>query len=103
MRDTTQRNTTVFIGLCCVLFSVVTGVTLGVVKQHLRWKVIGSLCVSIGIIQNFAPLMVIRTVIKTKSAEYLPVLLSLWILINGALWTAYGSWPYDIFIIVSCI
>ncbi|CAM6111424.1 unnamed protein product [Calypogeia fissa] len=95
-----SKNTTTFIGACCVLFAVVTGVTLGVVHQQVRWKVIGAVCVSIGIIQNFAPLMVIRTVIRTKSAEYLPILLSVWIVINGGLWTAYGSWPFDIFIII---
>ncbi|XP_002969669.2 bidirectional sugar transporter SWEET1 [Selaginella moellendorffii] len=48
-----------------------------------------------------SPLTVMRLVIKTKSVEYMPFLLSFSIFVNSVAWTIYGVLQLDYFILIS--
>ncbi|GFP92930.1 bidirectional sugar transporter sweet1 [Phtheirospermum japonicum] len=47
-----------------------------------------------------SPLAVMRVVIKTKSVEYMPFLLSLFVFLSATCWLVYGLIGKDIFILV---
>ncbi|CAA0812918.1 Bidirectional sugar transporter SWEET1 [Striga hermonthica] len=47
-----------------------------------------------------SPLAVMKVVIKTKSVEYMPFLLSLFVFLSATCWLIYGLIGKDIFILV---
>ncbi|XAR49621.1 hypothetical protein NMG60_11032885 [Bertholletia excelsa] len=53
------------------------------------------------IVMYASPLSVMRMVIKTKSVEYMPFLLSLFVFLNGTCWFIYGLLEEDPFITVA--
>ncbi|OAE19864.1 hypothetical protein AXG93_1130s1170 [Marchantia polymorpha subsp. ruderalis] len=67
---------------------------------HARHTIVGILCVIITIVMYAAPLSVMRVVIKTKSVEYMPLPLSVMVLLNSAAWSAYALLKKDIYIMI---
>ncbi|KAG0486540.1 hypothetical protein HPP92_008635 [Vanilla planifolia] len=65
-----------------------------------RTLVIGIVCVIFCIMMYAAPLSVMKTVIKTKSVEYMPLFLSLASFCNGLCWTVYSLLRFDINILI---
>ncbi|KAK7389049.1 hypothetical protein VNO78_23881 [Psophocarpus tetragonolobus] len=65
-----------------------------------RKVIVGPVCIIFNILMYFAPLTVMRQVIKTKSVKYMPFLLSLTNLINGITWTTYALLKWDPFIVI---
>ncbi|XP_024530732.1 bidirectional sugar transporter SWEET5 [Selaginella moellendorffii] len=78
------------------------GVILGVHSKATRITILGISCVVLNIGMYYAPLSVMWLVIKTKSNEYMPFLLSLMVLINSSFWTIYAFLLMDIYIIIFC-
>ncbi|EFJ05651.1 hypothetical protein SELMODRAFT_136865 [Selaginella moellendorffii] len=76
------------------------GVILGVHSKATRITILGISCVVLNIGMYYAPLSVMWLVIKTKSNEYMPFLLSLMVLINSSFWTIYAFLLMDIYIII---
>ncbi|CAI9102484.1 OLC1v1000764C1 [Oldenlandia corymbosa var. corymbosa] len=64
-----------------------------------RTKFVGSVCVVFGIILYGSPLSVMRKIIKTKSAEFMPFWISLAGFSNGIVWSAYAFLPLDFFVL----
>ncbi|XP_060219262.1 bidirectional sugar transporter SWEET17-like [Lycium barbarum] len=62
----------------------------------MRINVIGFLSTGLNIIMYISPLGVMKTVVTTKSVEYMPFLLSFFLFLNGGIWTLYsvlvGDW-----------
>ncbi|PIN10881.1 Multitransmembrane protein [Handroanthus impetiginosus] len=85
-----------------VLFSGVALVSiLGFAKEDQRKFLCGFVSTVFSVIMYASPLSVMMVVIKTKSVEYMPFLLSLFVFLCGACWLTYGLIGKDIFIIVS--
>ncbi|KAF6136627.1 hypothetical protein GIB67_016083 [Kingdonia uniflora] len=94
----------VFKVLACELVFFAAAVVLTLVFAHgtkTRTLVVGILCVILNICMYGMPLDVMRLVIKTKSIEYLPVMLSITSFCNGLLWLAYALLRFDLFITIS--
>jgi solute carrier family 50 protein (sugar transporter) len=62
--------------------------------------IVGILCVIFGTIMYSSPLTIMSQVVKTKSVEYMPLLLSVVSFLNGLCWTSYALIRFDIFITI---
>ncbi|XP_059302056.1 bidirectional sugar transporter SWEET12-like, partial [Lycium ferocissimum] len=56
----------------------------------LRAKIVGWICTVYSVCTYVAPLCIVRKVIKTKSVEYMPFLLSLFLTLGAVMWFFYG-------------
>ncbi|XP_019183184.1 PREDICTED: bidirectional sugar transporter SWEET7b-like [Ipomoea nil] len=83
------------------LAGIVAGTLMGAHTINKRTTIVGSLSVVFGIILYGSPLSIMRTVIKTKSAEYLPGWLIASGFANGIIWAAYACIRFDIFVFIS--
>jgi solute carrier family 50 protein (sugar transporter) len=81
-----------------VFFVVVFLVSFLLLNQHTRITVIGVLCVCLTLSMYGSPLVVTRTVIVTKSVEFLPFLLSFFLFLNGGVWTVWAVFNGDVFV-----
>ncbi|XP_058083495.1 bidirectional sugar transporter SWEET16-like isoform X2 [Magnolia sinica] len=64
----------------------------------LRVTVIGFMCAGLSLFFYGSPLAAMKTVIATKSVEYMPFLLSFFLFLNGAVWTFYSYLEKDFFV-----
>ncbi|XP_027915481.1 bidirectional sugar transporter SWEET5 [Vigna unguiculata] len=65
-----------------------------------RKIIVGPVCIVFNILMYFAPLTVMRQVIRTKSVKYMPFLLSFANFANGIVWTTYALIKWDPFIVI---
>ncbi|EEC84180.1 hypothetical protein OsI_30562 [Oryza sativa Indica Group] len=65
-----------------------------------RSLIVSILCVIFDTIMYSSPLTVMSQVVKTKSVEYMPLLLSVVSFLNGLNWTSYALICFDIFITI---
>lgn len=89
-----------FLGMIVGMFSVVVLVTQFAFKGALRVQVLGWICVSFAVCVFAAPLSIVARVIKTKSVEFMPLNLSLFLTLSATMWFAYGLFLKDICIAV---
>ncbi|CAA7052046.1 unnamed protein product [Microthlaspi erraticum] len=96
---TCQISTLKLIVICNIggLGLLILLVNLLVPKQH-RVSTIGWVCAAYSLAVFAAPLSVMRKVIRTKSVEYMPFLLSLSLTLNAVMWFFYGLLIKDKFI-----
>lgn len=73
-------------------------VALLAIHGNLRITFVGILCAALTIGMYAAPLSAMRRVIKTKSVEYMPFLLSFFLFLNGGVWSAYSVLVKDFYI-----
>ncbi|XWS42365.1 hypothetical protein CRYUN_Cryun16bG0008300 [Craigia yunnanensis] len=76
----------------------VIAVTVLAIHGKTRLTFVGILCAGLTIGMYASPLSAMRTVIQTKSVEYMPFLLSFFLFINAGVWSAYAVLVKDIYI-----
>ncbi|EEF30443.1 bidirectional sugar transporter SWEET16 [Ricinus communis] len=67
-------------------------------KREAQIDVAGFFCVFFSMAAYGSPLSAMKTVITTKSVEFMPFLLSFFLFINGGVWTLYAILAKDWFI-----
>ncbi|XP_057477015.1 bidirectional sugar transporter SWEET17-like [Actinidia eriantha] len=65
-----------------------------------RIYAIGCLGAGLNIIMYASPLAVMKTVVRTKSIEFMPFLLSFFFFLNGGVWAFYALLKHDYFLAV---
>ncbi|KAG9139110.1 hypothetical protein Leryth_024757 [Lithospermum erythrorhizon] len=77
-------------------FGLIVGLTHFLVKEiATRGQIVGWICLVFAFCVFVAPLGIVRRVIKTKSVEYMPFLLSLFLTLSAVMWFLYGLFLKD--------
>ncbi|KAK6930184.1 SWEET sugar transporter [Dillenia turbinata] len=63
-----------------------------------RINAVGYICAGLNIVMYGSPLAAMKTVVTTKSVEYMPFLLSFFLFLNGGIWTFYAVLVHDFFL-----
>ncbi|XP_055827402.1 bidirectional sugar transporter N3-like [Solanum dulcamara] len=77
-------------------FGAIVLVTEFLFKGVVRGQVVGWICLIFSLCVFVAPLGIVRQVIKTKSVEYMPLLLSVFLTLSAVMWFFYGLLLKDI-------
>ncbi|KAJ8554137.1 hypothetical protein K7X08_024815 [Anisodus acutangulus] len=77
-------------------FGAVILVTQFLFKGAARGQVVGWICLIFSLCVFVAPLCIVRQVIKTKSVEYMPILLSVFLTLSAIAWFFYGLLLKDV-------
>ncbi|XP_015070906.1 bidirectional sugar transporter N3 [Solanum lycopersicum] len=77
-------------------FGAIVLVTEFLFKGVVRGQVVGWICLIFSLCVFVAPLGIVRQVIKTKSVEYMPLLLSIFLTLSAVVWFFYGLLLKDI-------
>nr|XP_010921652.1 bidirectional sugar transporter SWEET17 isoform X1 [Elaeis guineensis] len=95
-----RAKTAILVALLDVgIFGVVVLVTrLVAIDETTRVMVIGAICACLNVFMYGSPLVAMKTVITTKSVEYMPFFLSFFLFLNGGTWTVYAVLDRDIFL-----
>ncbi|OAE28759.1 hypothetical protein AXG93_2446s1010 [Marchantia polymorpha subsp. ruderalis] len=97
----TRRNAVLMITAIVIFFVAVLLINLlGIHRHSKRQTVVGILCVIIGTSMYVSPLTIMKTVITTKSTEFMPLPLSVFNLLNGIIWTTYALIGHDLYITI---
>ncbi|KAF9669890.1 hypothetical protein SADUNF_Sadunf13G0011600 [Salix dunnii] len=73
-------------------------VALLAIHGNLRITFVGILCAALTVGMYAAPLSAMKRVVKTKSVEYMPFLLSFFLFLNGGVWSVYSVLVKDFYI-----
>ncbi|OVA12697.1 SWEET sugar transporter [Macleaya cordata] len=77
---------------------LVIAITLLATHGSVRLNIVGFLCAGLTLGMYASPLAAMRSVIKTKSVEYMPFFLSFFLFLNGGVWSVYSLLIKDFFI-----
>ncbi|KAK4586661.1 hypothetical protein RGQ29_023712 [Quercus rubra] len=96
-----RAKTAILVGILDVGFlAAAVLVTRLALHGETRIDAIGFLCAGLNIIMYGSPLAAMRTVVTTKSVEYMPFFLSFFLFLNGGTWTIYALLVRDYFLLV---
>ncbi|GMN43934.1 hypothetical protein TIFTF001_013139 [Ficus carica] len=76
----------------------VIALTLLAIREEIKLAFVGILCAAFTIGMYASPLSIMGMVIKTKSVEYMPFLLSFFLLLNGGIWSLYALLVKDFYV-----
>ncbi|KAL1223683.1 Bidirectional sugar transporter SWEET16 [Cardamine amara subsp. amara] len=65
-----------------------------------RSNSMGFICATLNISMYGSPLSAIRTVVTTRSVQFMPFWLSFFLFLNGAIWGVYAFILHDVFLLV---
>ncbi|CAI8591731.1 unnamed protein product [Vicia faba] len=81
-------------------FGMTMIITFFVVKRSFRVHAVGLICAIFNIAVFAAPLSIMRKVIKTRSVEFMPFSLSLFLTLCATMWFFYGLFDKDNYIMM---
>ncbi|GLT49411.1 hypothetical protein SLA2020_229680 [Shorea laevis] len=84
-----------FMGFCAILL-----LSHFLTKGSTRIQVLGWICMVFSLIVFVAPLSIMRLVIRTKSVEYMPFNLSLYLTVSAVMWLFYGIFLKDLYVTI---
>ncbi|GLT39956.1 hypothetical protein SLA2020_141210 [Shorea laevis] len=84
-----------FVGFCSILL-----LSHFLTKASMRVHVLGWICMVFSLIVFVAPLSIMRLVIRTKSVEYMPFNLSLYLTVSAVVWLFYGIFLKDLYVTI---
>ncbi|KDP27816.1 hypothetical protein JCGZ_18896 [Jatropha curcas] len=94
-----KAKTWILVGLLDVGFlATAIVVTRLALKGEVRIDATGFICSGLNIVMYASPLAVMKTVVTTKSVEFMPFFLSFFLFLNGAVWTLYAFLTSDYFL-----
>ncbi|EXC03956.1 Bidirectional sugar transporter SWEET17 [Morus notabilis] len=94
-----RAKTAILVGILDVGFFVAAIlVTQLALQGETRIDALGFLGAGLNIIMYVSPLAAIKTVVTTKSVEYMPFFLSFFFFLNGGIWTFYALLVRDYFL-----
>ncbi|XP_010450696.1 PREDICTED: bidirectional sugar transporter SWEET8 [Camelina sativa] len=98
-----RRNIVSFLALEVVAVVGIVLITLFAIKNEFaKQTFVGVICDVFNIAMYGAPSLAIAKVVKTKSVEYMPFLLSLVCFVNAAIWTSYALiYKIDYYVLAS--
>ncbi|XP_020694055.1 bidirectional sugar transporter SWEET13-like isoform X1 [Dendrobium catenatum] len=82
------------------VFPMIVLITLLLFRGSSRLQVLGWICVAFAVCVFAAPLSSMKRVIQTKSVEFMPFNLSLFLTLRGISWLFYGLLSNDIFLLL---
>ncbi|KAH8490834.1 hypothetical protein Peur_064814 [Populus x canadensis] len=92
-------RTAILFGVLDLVFPAVSFLLMQLILHgQLRIDISGMFCVVFSMITYGSPLSAMKTVVATKSVEYMPFLLSFFLFINGGVWTVYAFLTEDYFV-----
>ncbi|KAL0335470.1 UNVERIFIED_CONTAM: Bidirectional sugar transporter SWEET16 [Sesamum radiatum] len=74
------------------------GMTYLMLDGEVRIDAIGLMCSSLNIIMYASPLSAMKRVVRAKSVEYMPFLVSFFLFLNGGVWSLYALLAPDWFL-----
>lgn len=86
------------VGLDIIVFAAAVLITHFALDGDVRINAIGFLGAGLNIVMYGSPLAAMRTVVTTKSVEYMPFLLSFFLFLNGGVWCFYAILVKDPFL-----
>ncbi|KAL9235013.1 hypothetical protein vseg_009816 [Gypsophila vaccaria] len=94
-----KATTTILVGAVDVgCLGAIVSISWFFLNDETRITVIGLIGAALNIVMYGSPLAVLGTVLKSKSVEYMPLLLSLCVFLNGGVWTIYAFLVNDPFL-----
>ncbi|XP_031277147.1 bidirectional sugar transporter SWEET17 [Pistacia vera] len=92
-------KTAALVGILDVAFlATAILVTRLALQGELRIDALGFICAGLNVIMYASPLSAMKTVVTTKSVEYMPFFLSFFLFLNGGIWAFYALLVGDIFL-----
>ncbi|OAY27732.1 bidirectional sugar transporter SWEET17 [Manihot esculenta] len=94
-----RAKTWILLGLLDVGFpAAAILVTRLALQGQVRIDATGFMCAGLNIVMYGSPLAAMKTVVTTKSVEFMPFLLSFFLFLNGGVWTLYAFLTTDYFL-----
>ncbi|KQK04139.1 bidirectional sugar transporter SWEET17 [Brachypodium distachyon] len=72
--------------------------TFAIAELDMKIMVVGLICACLSVFMYGSPLAAMRTVITTRSVEYMPFFLSFFLFLNGGVWAFYALLDRDVFL-----
>ncbi|XP_010548982.2 PREDICTED: bidirectional sugar transporter SWEET17-like [Tarenaya hassleriana] len=94
-----KLKTALLVGMLNVCFpaTAIAATRIAFREENTRSHAMGFICAGLNILMYGSPLSAMKTVVTTKSVEYMPFWLSFFLFLNGAIWAAYASLLHDVF------